>query len=616
MSLKLLIQVFVIVFIILLFNAKSSFCQNDTSLQQNLFEMSFDELMNVRVIGVSKKKESLQETPMSVYVVGNKELQNWGARSLYEVLGRVPGFSFYHTDFYGQFGVVGRGMSSVWRYSMGFELLQIEDFGHFIYTPHFFKNVEVARGPAGLMWGDNAEAGLINFNLRDDLDGFEVHSSAGNYNRFSTDILYGKEFNGDGDGLFLGFHYVKQNYEEIANELGIFPDNVIPHVRLNGINPSWSVIGKYKDGGFKAIVFQEFSDHIIPHPWNWNDSLSIELINELEKENGILNDRMETSALRAEYDFFWKRDDLDLVLYSSYYSRRWFITGLGSLTQRKYTHGFRFKKIFWKNRFLLHAGGDLYCRDISDDPSFNSYIATQHGFNWYDDKYYSSTNDFSNIYAQIDMRILPKLKMVVGSRLDYQKDAPRNDAIFSGPRLGLIFMPNEYLTLKALYNKTDRRPSGNEISEGQRQALPENLDVMEGVVMFRVEDKLSVDLTIFHQQLKNRIFKIDAGEHLGFTNGGGIKSSGIETNMVYSPISKIKFYTNAHYHFVRSYEKSIDSIAYSVASFQDNRIPFTPAFSSFSGWEYYAFNSLSISLSNRLILSIPYFGHSNEELST
>ena len=140
--------------------------QNETDLMQ----MSLDELMNIEIVGVSKKSESLKHVPMSAYVVTQDELSRWGVRNLFDIFQRVPGYSFYNTDYYGQYGAIGRGLQSVWRYGFSFELMNVVDFGHYEFTPHFFKSIEIARGPAGLTWGSGAEAGLLNFNIRDDLD--------------------------------------------------------------------------------------------------------------------------------------------------------------------------------------------------------------------------------------------------------------------------------------------------------------------------------------------------------------------------------------------------------------------------------------------------------------
>ena len=74
------------------------------------------------VFGVSKKAENMNEVPMSVYTVTREEMDRWGIRGLYEIFQRVPGYSFYNTDSYGQYGAIGRGLQSVWRYGVSIGL--------------------------------------------------------------------------------------------------------------------------------------------------------------------------------------------------------------------------------------------------------------------------------------------------------------------------------------------------------------------------------------------------------------------------------------------------------------------------------------------------------------
>jgi len=90
-----------------------------------------------QVVGVSKRAENFKEVPMSVYVITNEELNRWGVRYMYEIFQRVPGYSFYNTDYYGQYGPIGRGLQSIWRYGFSFELMNVVDFGHLTFTPNF-----------------------------------------------------------------------------------------------------------------------------------------------------------------------------------------------------------------------------------------------------------------------------------------------------------------------------------------------------------------------------------------------------------------------------------------------------------------------------------------------
>lgn len=58
----------------------------------NLLEMSLEDLMNVEVSVASKSKESLSDAPSSVTVLTGTEIRNMGLHTLEDVLNYVPGF--------------------------------------------------------------------------------------------------------------------------------------------------------------------------------------------------------------------------------------------------------------------------------------------------------------------------------------------------------------------------------------------------------------------------------------------------------------------------------------------------------------------------------------------
>ena len=126
------------------------FCCNSASYAQqsqldSLSFMDLEALMDIPIYSISKQEEQLSEAPMSVYQITAEELNRWGTRYLYETIGRTPGYSFYNTDYYGQYGVMARGWQSIWRFGYSIELMPILDFGHSVFPQEFFSSMEVAR---------------------------------------------------------------------------------------------------------------------------------------------------------------------------------------------------------------------------------------------------------------------------------------------------------------------------------------------------------------------------------------------------------------------------------------------------------------------------------------
>ncbi len=137
---------------------------------RDLTELSLEELMNVQVMSVSKRTETMSEAAAAVYVLTQEDLRRAGVTSIPEALRQVPGLQ------------VARATSNTWAISArGFngrfanKLLVLID-GRSVYTPLFsgvfwdvqdtlledVERIEVIRGPGATLWGANAVNGVIN----------------------------------------------------------------------------------------------------------------------------------------------------------------------------------------------------------------------------------------------------------------------------------------------------------------------------------------------------------------------------------------------------------------------------------------------------------------------
>jgi len=63
-----------------------------TDVDDDFFEMSLEDLLNMEVTSVSKKAERLQDVASSIYVLTAEDIMRTGATSLHEVLRTVPGY--------------------------------------------------------------------------------------------------------------------------------------------------------------------------------------------------------------------------------------------------------------------------------------------------------------------------------------------------------------------------------------------------------------------------------------------------------------------------------------------------------------------------------------------
>lgn len=141
------------------------FAQN----QEDLFNLSLEELMNVEISISSKTSSSIRETPGIVTVITKEDIENSGARDLLELLQLyTPGFNF-GVDVE---GAVGLGIRGLWAHEGKFLLMvdgQEFNDGMFATVPfgnHFtlanVQKVEIIRGPGSSVYGGFAGIGVIN----------------------------------------------------------------------------------------------------------------------------------------------------------------------------------------------------------------------------------------------------------------------------------------------------------------------------------------------------------------------------------------------------------------------------------------------------------------------
>ena len=160
-----------LVALILFFSIHCSFGQSTDSTAADPYEMSLEQLMNIKV-SASKTNLSSRETPSIVSVITREDIKNMGARDLMDILNQVPGMSFA-SDVQ---NVVGIGSRGNWGHE-GKILLLIDgnEMNEILYATTQFgqhynisniDRIEIIRGPGSSIYGGYAELGVINIITR------------------------------------------------------------------------------------------------------------------------------------------------------------------------------------------------------------------------------------------------------------------------------------------------------------------------------------------------------------------------------------------------------------------------------------------------------------------
>jgi iron complex outermembrane recepter protein len=137
---------------------------------QDLSSMSIEDLVSLDITSVSKKPEKIMEAPSAVYVITGEDIRRSGVKTITDAFRLAPGVDVFKRN--GVDPVVTiRSQNTI----ASDKVLILEDgrtlndpFNNYIIWPsedillEDVDRIEVIRGAAGVLWGENAVSGLIN----------------------------------------------------------------------------------------------------------------------------------------------------------------------------------------------------------------------------------------------------------------------------------------------------------------------------------------------------------------------------------------------------------------------------------------------------------------------
>ncbi|MBT1709667.1 TonB-dependent receptor [Fulvivirgaceae bacterium PWU5] len=171
---------------------------------KKLKALSMEELMEIEVISVSKRKEKILEAASAVQVITYEDIRNSGVTSLPEALTLATNLQVAQVNA-SQWAISARGFNNV----LANKLLVLID-GRVVYTPMYagvfwdvqnlvledIERIEVISGPGGTMWGANAVNGVINIITKNtrETQGLYAEAAAGTELRGLGSLRYGGKF--------------------------------------------------------------------------------------------------------------------------------------------------------------------------------------------------------------------------------------------------------------------------------------------------------------------------------------------------------------------------------------------------------------------------------------
>jgi iron complex outermembrane receptor protein len=169
--------------------------------QNEFLDMSLEELVDYRLMSMSRKEQRVADMAAAAYVISAEEIRRSGAQSIPEALRLVPGLNVAQIS-RNRWAVSSRGFNE--RFSSKL-LVQVD--GRSVYSPLFsgvlwetqdtvmedIERIEVIRGPGAALWGTNAMNGVINIVTRSAAasQGTMVSTTLGSGQLASTSLTHG-----------------------------------------------------------------------------------------------------------------------------------------------------------------------------------------------------------------------------------------------------------------------------------------------------------------------------------------------------------------------------------------------------------------------------------------
>ncbi len=465
----------------------------------NLTDMSLEQLLQIEVTSVSKRKERISDSPAAIFVVTQDDIHRMGATSIPEALRLVPGLQVSRID-RSKWGINARGFSG------GFQAnkMQVLIDGRSVYTPLFsgvwwdeqdtimedIERIEVIRGPGASLWGANAVNGVINI----------ITKQAGNTQGGLLSAAAGNEDNG-AVALRYGGAAGKNTHYRVYGKY--FDRDAFVDAQGKAAGDNW----REKKAGFR-----------LDQQWTADDALTLQG----EVHEGDVGGASSAAATlkppfartvagqqrteSANVVTRWKRrlsetSDFALQVYYDHSQRTTPSLSLGwtiDTVDVDFQHSFALGE---RHKFLWGAG----YRYLQDDFQ-NSFDISLHPS--------QRSDHWSNIFIQDEINLIPdRVRLTLGSKFEHRDII----GFMFQPNARLLWTPDDRHTLWASVARALRTPSWGEQDsrfnvqaqpgspfpalifwQGSRQTDPEELLAYELGYRTQVSSALALDAALFY----------------------------------------------------------------------------------------------------------------------
>lgn len=473
----------------------------------DVFDMDFAQLKQLQVSVASARADSILDAPGIVSRYSTADLEKFGIRTLKDMLSFVPGFVLQDTPV-GNAAVAIRGLSDGYNQKM---LLLLDDVPYWMPSHsdapllgipiEAIDHIEIVRGPASVMYGTNASAGVVRV-VTKKRGRSEAALSVGQHGLVNggaymsydldadshIDLSFERQRDGGYAGHYAGLAPVPQGFPNAGQTEGYLDRSVrmgsaLMRYRRGPLNLSLHVFEQVTNGVALAGTLANYAD--------------------LKYKGGLFH-----------AGYAWTFDKAELKVYSDYNN---FYLNLAVKNAIAYGVDGGAKVLSPEGQYRWRSGATL---NYSPNAQFLGLLGVefekrtnqdygvlvQNGFRLIVP---AGKSDETALFAQGDY-ILNDWRFLLGGRYTSVKNTETTQNSFT-PRLGVVYKLDDSQSLKLLYSKGFNVPNALQISTnlspvllGDRNLKPETVATTDFAYSFLQGNQLFV-ANVYQLQGKNFI---------------------------------------------------------------------------------------------------------------
>lgn len=571
-----------------------------------LQDFSIEDMMKIKVITAGKQEQKISDIPASVVVISRKDIEAYGYQSLKEILSNTLGM--YKIDNYQNVSFGVRGFfTNVYNRNIIFMINGVKQQQQFqnwndLYTINLqvesIDRIEIVRGPAAIIYGNDAFFGAINIITHP--IGKSIRSSAtasyGSDNTIRSNIQLNSATENTTINLLAGIYHsdgrdipFKPILDSVQRYDGVWIKNGTTKNYFKQNSAYFKVDAEHKGFYGNISIDQTFRNWILAFApvydtskMNRTDNITRGMLGYRKK----INDKF-SFDINTHFESFWSSNNYKNGLVNP--KIEYGITN--TTTQSINTELITFYKP--KEDLTLTIGAYYnttpYCNTETDVPaiglnrqisilntpriSYSAFMEVKYEIN-------EQICLFGGIRATKQNQYQIKNINYVGNTYVDTLYNYTYDKINVIPRLAAIYKFNPKNTIKLMYGQAISNPAISEnlftFGVTHPQLIPQKIESTEVNLSSVLSKRITSSLSIFHNRLNDLINRQlttnSTGEvSMTFNNSGKMETTGGELQIIYKPIQNLMFDVSF------SYQKTMNKLYDNEAGYSPNELAYLKA---------------------------------------